>query len=200
MATMTALGLAAGLWADLPDMVTDIGEIDSGILELAKGVLFCLMVAGLGGALMWLAWTVRERKHDRLEALAEEIRETEKEIGSSLARGDRLVPSGALYRLKGKLEELDIPTPRLLSPRVPLPRPAGQEWYDFLVRVGTAAELHDIKAAKNAWFKAELEWELTTRALAETIAEEDDAQRQADILEAMVKELRKGVENDPKNG
>ena len=189
----------------LPDTLDQLKRWPEVVEKMDTGTLyaiaFILVLVAIAGLISWpLHYVLVERgarKRDRLEALAEEVREAEEGIDSALDRGDRLVPSGAVHRLKGKLEEMDIPTPPLLSPRIPMPRPVGQKWYDFLVRVGTAAELRDLKAARNAWFEAQLDWRLVVDAFSKTVAEQGDAEMQADTLEMIAKELREEVGNDP---
>lgn len=168
--------------------------VDTGTLG---AIVVVVVFASLGGALGLLTTRWVFRNLDRFEALADEINEVERKIGEALDRGDQMVSCGSAHRLRAKLEKLDISTPRLPPPRVPMPLHKAQEWYDVLVRLRPLAEMRDIRGAKKAWRDAEFEWHWFTQALAEKVANEKDAGKQADILESMAAELRKTGEEDP---
>ena len=167
--------------------------IDTGTL---LAIAFVVVLLALGAL---IAWPIHHflverpaRKLDQFQALAEEMGEAEQGISEALERGDRMVSCGSsVHRLRAKLEKMDIPTPSLPPPQVPMPRHKAQEWYDVLVRLRPLAELRDIKGAKNARRDAEFEWHWFTQALAKEIANEEDTGKQADILESMAEELRK---------
>ena len=193
--------------AHLPDTIDQLKRwpevfenVDTGTV-LAIAFLFLLLA--IAGLISWpLHYFLVERgarKLDRLEALAGEIREVERGIAEALEREDRMVPSGAVHQLKTKLEKMDIPTPPLPPPRMPMPRHKAQEWQDILIRMAPLAELRDFKGAKEARWQAEYEWRWFTETLAEKVANEKDAGKKADILESMAVALRKEVENGPVN-
>ena len=128
------------------------------------------LVTGGSGAVMWTGagiwgWLAPRRASARLRALAPDLRSLQQRAEA------RKASAGECHRMKVLLDNLRIRSPRLLPPRAAMPGHNQAEWSDFLARVAVAAEVGDIKMARDAAFRAEFEWHCVDEAMAEMIQE-----------------------------
>ncbi len=143
-----AVGLLAGLWADLPGIIATL--FNPRYRDLVSVLALMVLASLTAGAVLWVAWRIyravyawrHRRPAMRLKGLSDTVRDT------------RTRHRSQLHRTAVLLGEYKIPTPPVPKAVVGLVAADDETymvWREFLGRLAPYVEVGDLRTARGVW-------------------------------------------------